>query len=214
MLLTARTTAVLVIDTQVDYCDRNGVLPAFFKWDTSPLEAMLDRLPPFVERARNAGTTIIFVRMIEDMDYMLPNAVAKELSRPEPHLRICTPGTPGFEYYRIQPKAGDPWVIKNDYGAFLSRRAHALLISKGIETPLLETILESRNIETLVCAGDYTSRCVDSTLRRGFALGYNCVAPRDLVAMPVELAHEHEASLRVCAAIFGTVLNSDEIEFC
>ena len=191
-------TAVIVIDIQFDYCAKEGVLPKAFGLDTTPIDEMIDRLGPFLEEARNNGIAVVWTRMNETPRDMPANFRKKQESQ-VPVLNICTPGTPGFEYYRVHPAKGEKEVVKIQYDAFTN--------------PELNAFLKSRGIENIIFTGVYTSRCVDSTLRSAAARGYNCIAAEDLVAVSGSKSHkiEQEGTLSVWRSIFAHVVKSQEI---
>lgn len=99
--------------------------------------------------------------------------------------------------YKIKPKSGEKEFVKTLYDAFTNPELQKFLISCGIKN--------------LVLTGVYTSRCVDSTMRSAFNLGYNVIIPEDLVAMPSQFKAQHDMTLSICKTLFGYVPKSDEI---
>lgn len=208
--LNPSTTALLVIDVQVDYCSPEGFLARYHNYSMQHTEQMLTTLQPFISKIRETGIKVIFLRAIENPDYILPNHADKINSFEDPQA-LCTPGTKGFKYYKVEPKEGDIEIIKNSYDAFITDSSFQILNNKGIQTALLQETLNAHNINTLIFTGVLTSRCVDSTLRSAFRLGYNCIVAEDLVSTPDQLLYEHTASLSVWSTIFAEVVSSDEI---
>lgn len=192
-LVDPKTTAVIVIDIQNDYCAPSGKIAKEIGLDVTALQSTVPHLIEFVDKSREMELPIIFTQMIEDPEYMAENAKLKKEGR-----SLCTPDTEGFEYYQIQPKEGDYELIKKTYDAF--------------SNPELEEILKKHNIKNLIIIGAYTAICVDSTIRAGFTRGYNIVVPEDLVGMPEERAYQQKAAIDVWKLIFAHVVKSDEIK--
>jgi len=210
-ILDTKHTALLVIDMEYDYCSPAGALAKKRQFTFQNMTGMIGRLSPFISFIRNTGTMIIFARMIEDPVYMSENARDKIMSSAK-MTPLCNPDTKGFGYFGVLPQPGDKEIIKNSYEAFLTKDNHNILKSKGIETELLQDILETSQINCIIFTGMLTSRCVDSTLRIAFHRGYNCIALADLVAVPDQLQFEHEATLNVWDTLFANVVKSDEIK--
>jgi ureidoacrylate peracid hydrolase len=202
-----KNTALLVIDIQYDYCSPDGVLAQSLKYTMQNMEAMIARLSPFIDRIRASGCPVIFLRMIEDPDFMAPNAARKIRSHAKP-IVLCSPDTKGFEFFGVEPLSDDVQLIKNNYDAFSSID---LLTKLGIKTRLLQDLLLAKKVETLIFTGVITSRCVDSTLRSAFRLGYNCIAVADMVGVPDQLMFEQEATLNLWQAVFAYVTVADDL---
>jgi len=206
-----KRTALLVIDVQHDYCSPGGAFADALSYTMNAAAKMVEKLPSFIDSVRSAGGKVVFVRMIEDPDYMLPNAGVKINSFENP-LVMCTPNTKGFEYYGISPKKGDIQIIKNSYGAFISKQEQELLKKKGIETRLLQDVLQENHIECLLFSGVVTSRCVDTSVRAAFQHGYTCIVAEDLVSAPDQLMFEHDAALNVWRCCFAYVFPASKIQ--
>lgn len=191
-LINPKTTALLVIDIQNDYCSSSGKIGQGLGLDLSPVQKVIPELINFVEKARTKGLPIIFTQMIEDPKYMAENAKLKKGSK-----SFCSPNTKGFEYYQIKPEETDYQVVKKSYDAF--------------SNPKLEKILKKHGIKNLLIIGAYTAVCVDSTIRSGFTRGYHIVVPQDLVGMPEERKSQHNAAIDVWKVIFAHVVDSKEI---
>jgi ureidoacrylate peracid hydrolase len=195
-LINPKKTAVLVIDIQNDYCSEKGKIAKLRKFDMTPILKIIPKISKFLDVARAVKMPIIWTRMIEDPKYMKKNAAQRILSSPKP-LILCTPGTSGFDYYKIRPKKGDKEVIKRHYDSF--------------SNPKLQKTLQKMKIKNLIILGVYTSVCVDSTIRSAHRLDYNVILPKDMVAMPVERWHLHKAALENLEMIFAYTTTSDEL---
>ena len=195
-LVNPKNTVILVIDIQNDYCSEKGKIAKFRKFDMRPVQKIVPKILKFVDFARNKGLPIIWTRMIEDPRYLPPNYSYKIKHTPIP-ISACTPGTFGFDYYKIKPVRGDFQIVKRAYDAF--------------DKPKLQKVLKSKKIKNLIIVGAYTSVCVDTSVRSGFRLGYNIIVPEDLVAMPKQRWHLHKAALENMGTIFAFVVDSKEI---
>ena len=86
-------------------------------------------------------------------------------------------GSPGAQTHpAVAPIKGEPVVTKHRVSAF-----------GGTD---LQTILQSKAIETLVLAGVHTSGVVLSTLRQAFDLDYRILVAGDCCADPDREAHD------------------------
>ncbi len=209
-ILNPQDTALLVIDMQYDYCSAEGKLALHMNYSMNDIGTMISQLSAFISFIRDQGILVIFIRMIEDPEYMLKNAAAKITSFANPSI-LCVPQTKGFEYFGVAPQTEDVQIIKNSYDAFVTKESYEILKNKGIETPLLENVLKAHQIKSLIFSGVLTSRCVDSTLRSAYHRGYTCIVPEDLVAVPDQLMFEHEAALNVWRILFAYNTTSSEI---
>ena len=108
---------------------------------------------------------------------------------------ICQAGSWGAEFYRVEPDADEPIVLKHRYSGFVDTN--------------LELILRSRGIKTLVVTGVATNVCVESTARDAYMRDYYVVLVDDCSATydPAK----HAATLANIADHFGVVVRSDEI---
>jgi ureidoacrylate peracid hydrolase len=102
----------------------------------------------------------------------------------------CIPGSWGYDWYGVEPAAGEPVIDKRSYDGL-------------VETPLEET-LRAKGIRTIIFAGVQTNICVEATLRHAHALGFYCVVAEDCVASHTQPAHE--ATLATVRFVLGNVL--------
>lgn len=193
--LNPESTALLVIDIQNGYISADAPFPKYMGFDTTPIEDMIPYLERFIQEFRQYNIPIIWTRMAESRGYAADRIVEKMELDGTPD--ITTPGTTTFEYHRIKPQKGDIEFEKFDYDAFTNGG--------------LEQYLQEQGIKTLVGSGILTSRCVDTTMRSAHSKKYRWIMAEDLVSVPKQLMHEHEATLSVCRAIIGPVVNSNDI---
>jgi ureidoacrylate peracid hydrolase len=179
-------TAVIVVDVQRMFTDLFG-LPV-----SPPLTDVLPTMARVVEAARDAGTTIVFVRSIIKEDEHSRNT----LSWPPHIVAGLAPDAEGTDWDpQVVPAAGDIEVIKRRYSAFF-----------GTE---LDALLRERGIETVVLIGLTTNVCVQSSVRDAWQLDYNTVTLSDCCA---EVGQENqESSLAFNARNFGSVQTSDAL---
>lgn len=96
---------LIVIDVQADYCTPEGVLGKMGR-DMTPTMAMIERLKPFLAKARQLGVPVIAVRSETPT--------------------LCRPGSPGAALcYPLDPT--DRVVTKHTYSAFGSPEFKAIL---------------------------------------------------------------------------------------
>jgi nicotinamidase-related amidase len=168
LLIDPKKSALLVMDYQIDTLDKS-MAPA----DST---AVLSVLPKLLAAARSADMLVIHV------------VVAFRPGHPEINPRnsifsfiaqngLLQVGSPGTQIHpAVAPVAGEPVVTKHRIGAF-----------GGTD---LQTILQSRAIETLVLAGVHTSGVVLSTLIQAFDLDYRIVVAGDCCADPARETHD------------------------
>ncbi len=194
-LVNPKNTVVLVVDIQNDYCSERGALGKI-GLNMHPVQAIIPQIETFLNIARKYKLPVIWIRAIEDPRYLKKNMAFKIQSAPDP-INIATPGTWGFEYYKIHPLRGEPQVIKKGYDAFSSSK--------------LRMLLRLRRIKNVIILGVYTAVCVDTTVRSAHRIGYHVVVPKDLVSMPKERLNLHEAALINMDIIFAHLMTSKEI---
>jgi len=198
-------TAVIVIDMQRDFLEPGGFGAALGN-DVSLLEAAIEPCRALLDAARAHGLLVIHTREGHRPD--LSDAPRAKLERGEPRLRIGAPGPMGRILVRgepghdivaaLYPLAGEPVVDKPGKGAFYATD--------------LQSILQNRDIETLVVCGVTTEVCVHTTVREGNDRGYRCIVPGDCCAS--YFPEFHDVALRMIAAqggIFGWVTDSARV---
>lgn len=185
-------TALLVIDMQNDFCDDEGAC-AQNGDDVRIVQAIVLTLGELITAAREAGATVIFIRVAHDETTDSEVRLERRRGRKAP---VCREGTWGVDWYGdLRPQQGDIVVTKHRFSAF-------------INTPL-DLILRSRGIRTLVVTGTATNVCVESTARDGHMLDYYVVLPEDAAATP-DLA-AHEATLHNIRKHFGAVVRVGDV---
>jgi ureidoacrylate peracid hydrolase len=188
------TTALVVVDVQNDFCHSDSPLTKL-GMDTMAAQEMVPNLLQLVDAARGAGTAIIWVKMVHT-EYTVSAVATEHRKRTRPTAQlICLEGSWGADFYRVEPEAGEPIIIKHRYSAF-------------VDTDL-ELILRSRGIKSVILTGVATNVCVESTARDAYMRDYyvtfvdDCSAAYD--------AAKHAATLINMADHFGVVTTSDQV---
>jgi nicotinamidase-related amidase len=168
MLDPAHTTLVIV-DVQNDFAAPDGAM-AQAGCDLSDVEPAIDRIERLIAAARKAGATLAFIRVVTkaETDSRALKLFYERRGYPAEALDMCRAGTPGVDYYRVQPKAGEIEVAK-------------LLFSSFVGTDF-DAQLKARGIDTLVVTGLTTECCIDCTVRDAFHHGYSCFLVDDACA--------------------------------
>lgn len=197
-------TALLVVDVQNDFCSAGGAHHRQGK-DLSMAQNMLPRLSRFIEKAREAGVTLIFIRgiyWIEGRPYVSDALLEQRMrwgDKGHVEFRVCEQDTWGADFHQaIKPLPSEFIVTKHRYSAFI-----------GTD---LDLILRTKNIRTLLVSGVTTDVCVDNTTRVGHMLGYYMVVMTDLCATWSEALHE--GALDKIDQLYGQVVTSMDVLDC
>jgi ureidoacrylate peracid hydrolase len=95
---------------------------------------------------------------------------------------------------------GDLKVKKTRFGAFVPGSSD------------LHSILQARNIDTLIITGTATNVCCESTARDAMMMNYRVIFVSDGTATHND--DEHNASLGIILSHFADVMNTDEVVAC
>jgi ureidoacrylate peracid hydrolase len=188
------TSALVVVDVQNDFCHGDSALAKTGK-DLRAAQEMVPHLLLLVDAARSAGVPVVWVKTTHGEPDT--SAVQREQWRRTrgSSAVVCEPDSWGEQFYRVEPEAGEPIVVKHRYSAFVNTD--------------LDLILRSRGIKTVIVTGVATNVCVESTARDAFMRDYYVVFVDDCSA-----AYEpavHAATLRNIADYFGLVVRSDAL---
>jgi ureidoacrylate peracid hydrolase len=187
------TTALILVDVQNDFCHDDSPLAAMN--DMAAAQAMVPRLRTLIDAARQAGTLVVWIQMVNNEHVFSPVQRDQRLrTRPGTGM-VCLEASWGTDFYEVAPAPGEPIVVKHRYSAF-------------IDTDL-DLILRSRGIKSLIMTGVATNVCVESTARDGYMRDYHIVFVDDCSACydPAK----HAATLRNITDHFGVVVQSPEI---
>jgi ureidoacrylate peracid hydrolase len=196
-----RHTALIVVDVQNDFCAEGGMMHRE-GLDLTAVQAMAERLPILIERARDAGALVVFVRNVYSSegnaylsDVWLEQA-ARRRGDSYTTREVCAAGSWEGDFFGdVAPQPGDPIVTKHRFSAFHNTD--------------LDTILRSHGIRTLVMTGVASNVCVETTAREGFVRDYYIVFTEDGTASYGDA--DHAATLRVIDSFFGQVVSIDAV---
>ena len=193
--LAPQTTALLIIDMQVDFCSPNGVYGQAGV-DVSACEQIIPALSALIKEAHVAGVRVVFVRTEHDSTTDSPAWLArKEGAGKRSIVYSCRSGTSGCNFYGVAPQPGDFVVTKHRYSAFVGTRLHLFL--------------RSNTVNSLVFTGVGTSICVESSLRDGLQRDYHVALVSDCTASRTRPSFL--SSLETVGSSFGPVFTSREI---
>ncbi|MBT0667476.1 cysteine hydrolase [Novosphingobium profundi] len=186
------TTALVVVDIQVDFAAPQG-LAATFCDDLAPIEAVIDRIEELIAAAREAGMTLAFMRVVTrpETDSAALKTLMERRGMPGGEA-ICRAEGGGADYYRIAPEPGDIEIEKRLFDSFHETDFDAQLRARGIDT--------------LLMTGITTECCVDSTARTAFHKGYNVFLLSDACA--AYEPHLHTGTLEVLSQNIGLLATS------
>ncbi len=167
--LSAKDTAVVVIDMQNAYASPGGYLD-LAGFDISGAERVIERSARVLDTARRAKMPVIFFQNGWDADYLeaggpgspnyhKSNALKTMRERPELEGKLLARG--GWDYALVdglQPQPGDIVLPKTRYSGFFNSQ--------------LDSVLRARGVRHIVFVGIATNVCVESTLRDAFFLEY------------------------------------------
>lgn len=196
-----RWAALLVIDMQNDFCAQGG---AFHRSgvNVTPLQVPAKPIGQLVDRARQSGVPIIFIRNVYNThggwylsDVTLEQALRCWNGRYS-SIPMCEPGSWGGDFYGgIRPGESNLVITKHRFNAFVNTD--------------LDLVLRSKGIRTVIACGVLTNICVESTVREAFFRDYYTIVPSDCVAtIDDEL---QRVSLRNIAFGFGMVVDSAQL---
>jgi biuret amidohydrolase len=198
-------TAVVVIDMQRDFLEPGGFGESLGN-DVSLLGAAVGPCRSLLAAARRLGMLVVHTREGHRPD--LSDAPRAKIERGAPSLRIGAPGPmgrilvrgePGHDIVKdLAPMPGEPVVDKPGKGAFHATDLHS--------------ILQNRDIESLLVCGVTTEVCVHTTVREANDRGYRCIVPGDCCGS--YFPEFHEVGLRMIKAqggIFGWVTDSARV---
>lgn len=188
-------TALIVIDPQCDFCAVKGAMAQRFGFDMKEIRESVPALNAFIERCREAGVFVVWVREVFADRKMLPNQKALWGGGDDIWL-IREDGT-GIDWYEdmISPLPNESIVTKWQYDAFADTE--------------LDLLLRSQGIKTILMTGYTTNICVETTARHGYIKGYYVVLVSDCTGAPT--LPEYESAVFNIRTYFGHVATSLEL---
>ncbi len=185
------TSALIVVDVQVDFCRSPGSGPE----QIAAMEQMSVHLERLIDRAHVVGVPVIFIQTIHDRDSDSTAWRTRHGSLEPYEHEPCKPGTPGAEFFRVAPRDGDVVVVKHRYDAFVG-------------TDLAE-VLGRLGTRSVIMTGVMTDICVETTLRHAMCLDFRVTVVSDCCESVTR--DRHATALARIAKSFGLVADSNEI---
>ncbi|WP_033285014.1 cysteine hydrolase family protein [Streptomyces sp. NRRL F-525] len=181
--------ALVVVDVQRDFADPDR-LGAYGLTDTAlaTLDRTVTRIAELVDTARAAEVPVVWVELGSDparpwrsSNWLREGDYDAPMSPDEP----CRVGTPGAEWYQMQPQEGELRVVKRGYSGFL-----------GTD---LDVRLRAAGHDWLTVVGLTSECCVYATAQDAVQLDWPVVVPQDTTT-----AYDHHVN---AAALFQLGLN-------
>jgi len=188
-------TALIVVDPQKDFCADDGAVASVMGSDVSRIQAAVERLNPFIEKARETGLALFWTRSALSKEKT--NPVHRYRRSPTGKIIIAREGSEGADWYTeiVKPLPSEHIITKRHYDAF--------------EDTELDHLLRVNGIRTLIFTGFTTNVCVETTARHGYIKGYYVILVSDCSDAPTE--QEHESTLYNINKYFGRVVLSSEV---
>jgi ureidoacrylate peracid hydrolase len=191
--LNPKTTALLVIDIQNDFCSPSGLLASMGK-DVLGMDIMIEKIKELANVCEDAGIPTFYTQQIYDRSKLTD--LQKEQYDLDGRMVTCDINGKGYKFHKLNPPA-DRVFPKYTYNVF--------------SNPDLSSELSKRDIKTLIITGVSTQICVETAIRNGFDLGYKIVVPRNLVATTSKDPNTQERTLRLVEKTYGVVVDSAEV---
>jgi nicotinamidase-related amidase len=190
------TTALIVIDMQNDFCHAEGYYGRASR-NIAQLAAAVTPVATLLERARGAGLTVAFTRLVHDE----ARGAMEERHTIKPRLwtahgKRLTPGTWGADVVdALRPVAGELIIDKHGFSAF--------------DDTTLDQDLHQRGVKTLLLAGVVTYACVLATGFSAFDRGFDVLLVKDAVGSWNEKLGA--STSEVVDLLLGRAVTSDEL---
>lgn len=202
--VTQGTTALIVIDMQVDFISAEGYL-ARKGYDNAPLRAIVPTVSKVADSARQAGCQVIWTRQ----------GFRRDLADVTPYdrwrsARSDIPLQAGGDDTFLRGSAGHAIVPE------LEVHPGDVVIDKTANSAFYQTdldlILKAKGISHLMFAGVTTDVCVHTTLREANDRKYQCLLIEDACASGDRYAHEAAVHMvTVEDGVFGCVADSRSV---
>lgn len=188
--LDPRSTALLVVDMQNDFCHPDGFYHGIGR-ASEPIRRAIPPIRALLEAARRAGLVVAFTRLVYDPSQ--PDMPERRRIAPGAWAargRRLPPGSWGADVVdELAPRPGEYVVDKADYSAFYGTN--------------LEAVLRRRGIRSLILVGTVTYACVLHTAFDAFARDFDVVVAAEGVSCWFD--ELQEPTLRIVELLLGRV---------
>jgi ureidoacrylate peracid hydrolase len=188
-------SALIVIDMQNDFCASGGFVDRGGR-DLSAVQEMAKNLPALIEKARQSGVLVVFVKCSysTDQNFFLSDVWLEQAARKQGGgytlSPVCKDGSWEADFYEgVRPGSSDVVVTKHRYS--------------GFHQTDLDLILRANSIRSIILTGVTTNVCVETTARDGFVRDYYVVLVEDGTA--AYSAEEHQATIKTIDRFFGEI---------
>ncbi len=180
-VLDPRSTAVVVVDVQHDFCAPDGAF-ARGGFDISSARRILPPLAALLQSARASGVKPIYLRFVEDAaGHVISEAYDRQRYRAGNAPRYCVDEQGKAIVPEVAPQTGEAVIDK--------------VRASGFFNTALDTILRCGGIRTIVLTGMATDSCVLATAIDATARDYYVVLAVDCLAS--FSAERHDAALKI-----------------
>jgi nicotinamidase-related amidase len=183
-LVTPNSTALIVIDKQYGYFERDGT-------NVKRVRNALPLIDDFIQQSRNAGVAVYWTKMLENIDDS-PPTIQYVMNHDNGYVDLTRKNNKSYEIIGLQPREGESIIEKRYYNAFNKTN--------------LESSLRENGIDTVILVGGYASRCILATAASALDRDFKIVIPEELVANSDNYWHEVPATFSIVNAIYGHVV--------
>ncbi|MHC2576624.1 ureidoacrylate peracid hydrolase [Bradyrhizobium diazoefficiens] len=194
-MISAARTAHVIVDLQ------NGFVEPGAPVEVPSARLIMPNVNRIIREVRQSGGLNIFLRFTHDPGEAMPWIIPGTL-RPGPKGELVRKAfARGTDYWQL---AGDLDVGADDL--ILDKTRYSAFIPG---TCKLQSVLEERNLDTVIISGVLTNCCCESTARDAMQLNYKVVFVEDANAALTDDAHN--GTLDNLAALFADVVSTGEL---